>query len=148
MQYSSDNTTKHYSSVYFTMLHHTDLSKLHWMLGIQVSHNCNTHTTSILQHTYIDSILCHYNFVDVKPLSTPINPQVHLTSEQAPLTTAKFVVMCDVPYRKAISALNWAALTTHPDIVCCHNCGTLWCKPQACTLGGHQVDLPLLGQHM
>jgi hypothetical protein len=25
----------------------TDLGKLHWMLGIQVRHDCNAHTTSI-----------------------------------------------------------------------------------------------------
>jgi hypothetical protein len=46
----------------------------------------------------------------------PIDTQVHLISEQAPLTTAEFVAIHDVPYHKAVSVLNWAALTTHPDI--------------------------------
>jgi hypothetical protein len=94
----------------------TDLSELHWMLGIQVSRDRDACTTSISQHAYIDSILHHYNFVNVKPLSTPMDPQVHLTSEQAPLTAAEFVAMRDVPYCKAVGMLNWAALAMHPDI--------------------------------
>jgi hypothetical protein len=61
--------------------------------------------------------LCCYNFIDVKPLSTPIDTQVRLKSEQAPSTPANFAVMCNVPYCEAVSALNWAVLTMHPDIV-------------------------------
>jgi hypothetical protein len=38
-------------------------------------------------------------------------------SEQAPLTTAEFMVMRNMPYHEAISTLNWAALATRPDIV-------------------------------
>jgi len=95
----------------------TNLSELHWMLSIQVRCNCNAHTISISQHAYINSILCQYHFTDVKPLSTPIDTQVHLTSKQAPSTTAKFVAMCDVPYHKAISMLNWVVLAMCLDIV-------------------------------
>jgi hypothetical protein len=94
----------------------TDLGKLHWMLGIQISRDCDARTTFISQHTYIDSILRRYNFVDTKPLSTPMDPQVHLTSEQAPSTAAEFTAMRDVPYREAVGTLNWATLATRPDI--------------------------------
>ncbi len=73
----------------------TDLSELHWMLGIQVQCDQEAHT---------------------KPLSMLMDTQVRLTSEQAPLTTAEFMVMHDVPYCKAVSALNWAVLAMHPDI--------------------------------
>jgi hypothetical protein len=94
----------------------TDLGELHWMLGIQVSRDRDACTTSISQHAYINSILRHYNFVDVKPLSTPMDPQVHLMSEQAPSTAAEFAAMRDVPYCEAVGALNWATLATRPDI--------------------------------
>jgi len=94
----------------------TDLGKLHWMLGIQVRHDCNAHTTSISQHAYIDSILQRYNLADAKPLSTPMDTQLHLTLEQAPSTPSEFAVMCDMPYHEAIGVLNWAVLATHPDI--------------------------------
>ncbi len=95
----------------------TNLGKLHWMLGIQVRHNHDTHTISISQHAYIDSILHWYHFTDIKPLSTPMDTQVCLMSEQAPLTATEFAAMCNVLYHEAIGMLNWAALTTHPDIV-------------------------------
>jgi hypothetical protein len=47
----------------------------------------------------------------------PMDTQVCLTSEQAPSTPSEFAVMRVVPYCKAIGVLNWAMLTTHPDIV-------------------------------
>jgi hypothetical protein len=73
-------------------------------------------TIHISQPSYINSILCHFNFVDVKPLSMPMDTQVHLTSEQAPLTPAEFTAMHNMPYHKAVGALNWATLTMRPDI--------------------------------
>ena len=45
-----------------------------------------------------------------------MDTQVRLTSEQAPLSPADFAAMRNVPYRKAVSMLNWAMLTMHPDI--------------------------------
>jgi hypothetical protein len=95
----------------------TDLSELHWMLSIQIRRNHEARTISISQHSYIDSILHWYHFTDVKPLSTPMDTQVCLTSEQAPLTPSKFAVMHNMPYHEAVGALNWAALAMRPDIV-------------------------------
>ena len=94
----------------------TDLGELHWMLGIQIWHDREARTISISQPAYIDSILRHYHFLDCKPLSTPMDTQVCLTSEQAPSSPPDFAAMCDMPYREAIGTLNWATLTTHPDI--------------------------------
>ena len=94
----------------------TDLGELHWMLGIQIRCDHEARTISISQHSYIDSILRRYHFTDVKPLSTPMDTQVRLTSEQAPSTPSKFTAMRDMPYCEAVGTLNWAALTTRPDI--------------------------------
>ena len=41
---------------------------------------------------------------------------IRLTSEQSPATTLEHTAMRDKPYHEAVSALNWAALTTRPDI--------------------------------
>jgi hypothetical protein len=95
----------------------TDLGELHWMLGIQVWHDHEAQTIHISQPSYIDSILRRFNFVDVKLLSTPMDTQVCLTSEQAPSTPSEFAAMRDVPYREAIGVLNWAVLATRPDIM-------------------------------
>jgi hypothetical protein len=45
-----------------------------------------------------------------------MDTQTRLSSEQAPKSAAEFAAMRDVPYRDAVSALNWAALSTRPDI--------------------------------
>jgi hypothetical protein len=94
----------------------TDLGELHWMLGIEVKRDRAGSTIHLSQRSYIDSILRRYGFDDVKPVSTPFDTQVRLTLEQALADVAKFAVMRDVPYRKAVGALNWAALATRPDI--------------------------------
>ena len=68
------------------------------------------------KHAYIDSILCCYNLADLKPLSTPMDTSIWLSTEQAPASAAECTVMHDVLYHEAISMLNWAALATCPDI--------------------------------
>ena len=61
-----------------------DLSELHWMLGIKIQHDCASHTIHLSQHTYINSILHHYNLSDLKPLSMPMDTSIQLTTELAP----------------------------------------------------------------
>ena len=94
----------------------TDLGELHWMLGLEVQRDRVGRTIHISQRAYIDAILCRYHFDELKLLSMPMDIQVRLTSEQSPKDAAEFVAMRDVPYRKAVGALNWAALATRPDI--------------------------------
>jgi hypothetical protein len=86
------------------------------MLGIEIKHDRMAGTIHLSQRAYIDAILCHYNFADLKPLSTPMDVQVRLSSEQAPASATECAIMRDMPYREAIGALNWAALSTRPDI--------------------------------
>jgi hypothetical protein len=87
------------------------------MLGIEVQCNREAGSIHLSQHAYIGSILCRYNFDDLKPLSTPMDTQVRLSTEQVPASAAECAVMCDVPYHEAVGALNWAVLATCPDIV-------------------------------
>ena len=94
----------------------TDLGELHWMLGIKIKQNRDEGTIHLSQCTYINLILQHYNFDELKPLSTPIDASICLSLDQSPLTTAEHTIMCDKPYCEAIGTLNWVALATHPDI--------------------------------
>ena len=94
----------------------TDLGELHWMLGIEVQRDRKAGTVHLSQRTYIDSILRRYHLDDLKPLSTPMDTSIRLSSEQSPKSAAEFAAMRDVPYREAVGALNWAALSTRPDI--------------------------------
>ena len=45
-----------------------------------------------------------------------MDPSIRLTSEQSPSSTVEHTIMCDKPYCEAVGALNWAALTAHPNI--------------------------------
>src|SRR5258707_4065308 len=94
----------------------TDLGALHWMLGIEIRRDRKAGTVHLLQWAYLNSILRHYHLVDLKPLSMPMDTSTWLTTEQAPASAAEHAIMHDMPYCKAIGALNWAALATHPDI--------------------------------
>jgi Reverse transcriptase (RNA-dependent DNA polymerase) len=89
----------------------TDLGELHWMLGIEIKHNREAGTIHLSQRAYIDMILHRYNFADLKPLLTPMDVQVRLSSEQAPTSTTECAIMHDMPYCEAVGALNWAVLT-------------------------------------
>jgi hypothetical protein len=94
----------------------TDLRELHWVLGIEVKRDRDTRHIHLSQRAYLNSIIRRYHLDGLKPLSTPMDTQVHLQSDQAPSTVAEFAAMRDMPYHEAVGALNWAALATHPDI--------------------------------
>jgi hypothetical protein len=94
----------------------TDLGELHWMLGIEVKRDRPGRIVHLSQRAYIDAILRRYHLADLKPLSTPMDHQVRLSTDQAPASNAECAMMRDVPYREAVGALNWAALATRPDI--------------------------------
>jgi len=87
----------------------TDLGELHWMLGIKIKHDRPGQVVHLSQRLYIDAILRRYNLADLKPLSTPMDHQVQLSSEQIPASAVECAMMRDVPYCKAVGALNWAA---------------------------------------
>ena len=46
-----------------------------------------------------------------------MDTSTRLTTEQAPTSAAEHAIMHDVLYSEAVGALNWAALTTCPDIM-------------------------------
>jgi hypothetical protein len=90
----------------------TDLSELHWMLGVEIRRDLHAGTIKMSQRTYIDSILRCYNFDDLKPLSMPMDPAIRLTNDQSPANAAEHTIMRDKPYREAVGALNWATLAS------------------------------------
>jgi hypothetical protein len=63
-----------------------------------------------------NSIIRRFGFEDLKPISTPMDPQLKLSQAQALSTTEEHAVMRDVPYREAVGSLMYAALGTRPDI--------------------------------
>src|ERR1700678_2002459 len=94
----------------------TDLGDLHWILGIEVRRIRKERKLLLSQKSYIDSILRRYGFEDLKPISTPMDPNIRLTSAQSPSTTEEIGAMRNVPYHEAVGSLMYATLGTRPDI--------------------------------
>jgi hypothetical protein len=94
----------------------TDLGALHWILGIEVKRICEERKILLSQCSYIDSILHRYGLDNLKPTSTPMDPNARLTSAQSPTTSDDIAKMRDVPYHEAIGSLMYASLGTRPDI--------------------------------
>jgi hypothetical protein len=94
----------------------TDMGDLHWILGIEVRRIREEKKILLSQKSYIDSILRRYGFEDLKPVSTPMDPSIRLTSAQSPSTTEEFAGMRNVPYHEAVGSLMYATLGTRPDI--------------------------------
>ena len=94
----------------------TDLGELHWLLGIEVSRDRDVRTLRLSQHAYIEDILRRFNFGDLKPISTPMDPQLVLSTSQSPTTPEQSAIMQNIPFREAIGSLMYASLGTRPDI--------------------------------
>jgi hypothetical protein len=94
----------------------TDLGALHWILGIEVKRIREERKILLSQCFYIDSILHRYGLDDLKPTSTPMDPNAQLTSAQSPTMSDDIAKMQDVPYHEAIGSLMYASLRTRPDI--------------------------------
>jgi hypothetical protein len=82
------------------------------MLRVEIKQDRHAGTIHMSQRAYIDSILRRYNFDELKPLSTPMDPAIRLTTDQSPANATEHAIMCDKPYCEAVGALNWATLAT------------------------------------
>ena len=90
----------------------TDLGPISWLLGMKVTRDRDRQTLSISQEPYIEAILAKYNFVDAKPVSIPMDPNVQLSTNQSPTSTADIAAMKLVPYRSALGSLMYLAVGT------------------------------------
>ena len=53
-----------------------DLGTADWLLGIKITRDLEAQTISLSQKSYIDSILMQFNFTDLKPFTTPMDPSI------------------------------------------------------------------------
>ena len=113
---SSTQLISHFKAKISEHVEITDLSELHWLLGIKVRRNREQHTIHFSQRLYITSILRRFNLDELKPLSTPMQPGLLLSMAQTSKTTAEWALMRDTPYYEAIGSLMYAALGTRPGI--------------------------------
>jgi hypothetical protein len=95
----------------------TDMGPISWLLGIKVTCNHKSRAISLSQTSYIESIVCHFNFDDLKLISTPLDPTMQFSRNQCPQMITKIARMKNIPYRESIGSLMYAAIGTRPDIV-------------------------------
>ena len=65
---------------------------------------------------YIDLIIHHFNFDELKPVSMLMEPHLKLHSNQSPSTSAEYATIQHILYCEAIGSLMYAALGKRPDI--------------------------------
>ena len=94
----------------------TDLGPLHWLLGIKITCDHTAHTISLSQSSYLDSILTHFSFANMKAYGSPMVPGANYSKKDAPATADKAARMKHTPYCQAIGSLMYAAITTCPNI--------------------------------
>ena len=94
----------------------TDMGELHWLLSIEVKRDREARTILLSQRSYIDSIVHCFGFKDLKPITTPMDPNAKLSTAQNPSTSAQYAAMRNVPYCEAVGVLMYAMLGTRPDI--------------------------------
>jgi hypothetical protein len=94
----------------------TDLGPANWLLGIKINRDQANRTISLSQHAYIEAIITRFNFNDLKPCSTPMDPSAPLLKSQSPSKLEDVIKMRNVPYREAVGSLMYAAMGTRPDI--------------------------------
>lgn len=75
-----------------------DSREIHWLLGIEIRRSLHNRTIHLSQQSYIDAILSCYGFSDIKTLSIPFDPHIHLTKVQSPKTIKEIAFMHDKPY--------------------------------------------------
>ena len=94
----------------------TDLGLAKWPLRMKITRDLEARTISLLQLLYIKSILTKFNFMDLKPFSTPMDPLIQLSKDQCPQTLEEIADMKKIPYHEAINLLNYCTVATQPDI--------------------------------
>ena len=114
---SSDNLIQSYKLKIKSKYDSTDLRPIHWLLGIKITWDCENHTISLFQSSYIDSLIRQFNYTDLNPYSTPMDPNIRYLKNQCPQTPEQATEMHHIPYREAVGSLLYLAITTRPDIV-------------------------------
>ena len=94
----------------------TDLGAINWLLGIKITRDRENRTISLSQASYIDSIITRFNFNDLKPSPTPMDPNIRYSKSQSPQTVEEAARMRQIPYREAIGSILYLSVATRPDI--------------------------------
>jgi len=86
------------------------------ILGVKIECDRTTHTISLSQPGYIQSILEDFNMADCNPVAMPMEENLKLSKAMCPDSPEKKENMANVPYRELISKLLYLAVAMCPNI--------------------------------
>lgn len=90
----------------------SDLGEIYHLLGIKIIRNRQKRTLSLSHAHYISSILEKYDYENLNPVSTPLEPGLKLTKT----STTDSNSANSYPYQAVVGSLMHAAVMTRPDI--------------------------------
>ena len=93
-----------------------DLGSLSYLIGVQVTRDRPNWKMYLSQQKHIHDILERFHQTNACPVSTPLDPNIHLTKDMSPKTPEEVEYMKRVPYLSAVGSLMYLAVGTHPDI--------------------------------
>jgi hypothetical protein len=93
-----------------------DLGSTTQLLGMEISRDRPNRRLCLSQSQHITNLLQEHGLDDCKPVSTPLNPGMRLSTSMCPQTEAEAAEMRQHPYISVVGSLMYLALTTRPDI--------------------------------
>ena len=101
-----------------------DLGKPDRLLRIKIMHDHDLGTIQILQPSFINTILRHFDITSGRAVSSPMDPSADLCSSTNTDSTI------DIPYASLIGSINYCAISTQPDIAFATNkCAQFTSRP-------------------
>ena len=93
----------------------TDHGPIKWFMGFEIKRDRQSRTLAINQRAYLERMVERYSLTNARPVSTPMEPNVHFSVEQCPSTTNQLARMKGVPYSEAIGSVLWPVVVSRPD---------------------------------
>jgi len=81
-----------------------NLEEIHWLLGIELKRDHEAGKLMLSQQSYINTLLYSFGFENIKPVSTPMNPTIYLTSDQSSKSTVEITHMLTFYIKKQIAS--------------------------------------------
>ena len=93
----------------------TDHGPIRWFLGFEIKRDRKAKTLSINQRAYIESMVEKFRLTNTKRVHTPMDPNVHYSTQQSPSSISQVGRMKGIPYAEAIGSILWPTVVSRPD---------------------------------
>lgn len=88
-----------------------------WFLGCHIIRDRDARTITISHRLYTGTLGKRFRLEDAYPVTTPLDPSEHLSTDDGPKTDEERHDMASRPYRELVGGLLWIAVIDRPDIM-------------------------------